>query len=195
MAIKDYYLILGVSRDETPEGIRAAFRELAKRYHPDLAGAESTPEFQQIVEAYEVLSDPVRRSQHNRELAAAEAPVRSRPSAPLEDEFRRLAASLAGYRPPAWSSGAAAVRVVLNPAEALRGVEAPLRIRLAEPCPACRGTGRDWLLPCWECGGRGAVAAYRTVWIRTPPGVRSGEVIELAAGGLRLRLEVVVAPY
>jgi DnaJ-class molecular chaperone len=104
MAIKDYYLILGVSRDESPEGIRAAFRQLAKRYHPDRAGAESTAEFQQIVEAYEVLSDPARRAQHNRHLAAEEAGERARAGEALsrserEREFRRFAARLAGYGP------------------------------------------------------------------------------------------------
>lgn len=196
MAVKDYYLILGVSRDESAEGIRSAFRELAKRYHPDLAGAESTPEFQEIVEAYEVLSDPARRRRYNSELAAAEAAAQ-RPSAPLEEEFRRLAASLAGYPQAAgYRRAMADARVILSPEEALRGVEAPVRIRFTQACPACRGTGREWWLPCFGCGGRGTVDAYKTVWIRIPPGVRSGTVIELAsAGPLRLRLEVVVTPY
>ncbi len=198
MAIKDYYLILGVSRDESPEGIRTAFRELAKRYHPDLAGAESTPEFQEIVEAYEVLSDPGRRKRYNRELAAAEAPPAAPPNVPLEEAFRRLAASLAGYPESAGRSRVEAdVRLILSPAEARRGVEAPVRVRIAGRCPACRGSGREWLLPCFECGGSGAAAVDRTVWIRIPPGVRSGEIIELVAPGgpLRLRLQVVVAPY
>lgn len=197
MAVKDYYLILGVSRDESTEGIRSAFRELAKRYHPDLAGEESTPEFCEIREAYEVLSDPVRRKRYNNELAAAEAPARPRASMSLEEEFRRLAASLAGCPQPAgYRRAVADARVILSPEEALRGVEAPIRIRFTQACPACGGSGREWLLPCFDCGGRGAVDAQSTVWVRIPPGVRSGTVIELAPGGaLRLRLRVVVAPY
>jgi curved DNA-binding protein CbpA len=58
MARKDYYLILGVSRRESPRDIQDAFRELAKRYHPDLAGPAGAPRFQDVREAYEVLSDP-----------------------------------------------------------------------------------------------------------------------------------------
>lgn len=51
MAIKNYYLILGVSRNETATGIHEAFRELAKRYHPDVAGPESTEQFRDLLEA------------------------------------------------------------------------------------------------------------------------------------------------
>lgn len=196
MAVKDYYLILGVARDESAEGIRSAFRELAKRYHPDLAGEESAPEFREIREAYEVLSDPERRKRYNSELAAAEAPAR-RPSASLEEEFRRLAASLAGYpQASGVPQACAGARLILSPEEARRGVQAPIQIRVTQACPACRGTGREWLLPCFGCGGHGTVEAYKTVWIRIPPGVRSGTVLDLAPGGpLRLRLQVVVAPY
>jgi DnaJ-class molecular chaperone len=55
MERKDYYLILGVSRGENLEGIHDAFRELAKKYHPDRAGPEATGKFQEIQEAYDVL--------------------------------------------------------------------------------------------------------------------------------------------
>ncbi|HJU61775.1 MAG TPA: DnaJ domain-containing protein, partial [Candidatus Binatia bacterium] len=61
MVRKDYYLILGVSRRESPRGIQDAFRELAKKYHPDLAGPGGAPRFQDIREAYEILSDPEKR--------------------------------------------------------------------------------------------------------------------------------------
>ncbi|MBI3303367.1 MAG: DnaJ domain-containing protein, partial [Deltaproteobacteria bacterium] len=49
MLKKDYYLILGVSRTESPRGIRAAFRELAKRYHPERIGPQGTRFFQEIL--------------------------------------------------------------------------------------------------------------------------------------------------
>jgi len=42
MATKDYYLILGVSRRENLRSVQEAFRELAKRYHPDRAGPQGT---------------------------------------------------------------------------------------------------------------------------------------------------------
>ena len=61
MLKRDYYLILGVSREETLPAIRKAFRRLVKRYHPDMVGPQWTARYQDIVEAYEVLSDPERR--------------------------------------------------------------------------------------------------------------------------------------
>ena len=73
MATKDYYLTLGVARTASSSDVRAAFRKLAKRYHPDHKGSEGTEAFQNnIVEAYEVLSDLQRRNVYNYELFQAE---------------------------------------------------------------------------------------------------------------------------
>ena len=67
MARKDYYLLLGISRGESPNGIRKAFRDLARRHHPDHAGPAGTPMFRDVVEAYRVLSDPQRRREYDAE--------------------------------------------------------------------------------------------------------------------------------
>jgi curved DNA-binding protein CbpA len=72
MAGKDYYLILGVARTESPAGIRARYRDLVRALHPDVPGAQSTGVFREVTEAYAVLADPVARRHHNRELAARE---------------------------------------------------------------------------------------------------------------------------
>ena len=68
---KDYYAILGVSRDASDDEIKKAFRKLARQYHPDVAknkkGAEA--KFKEINEAHEVLSDPEKRRKYN-ELGA-----------------------------------------------------------------------------------------------------------------------------
>ena len=72
MAQKDYYIILGVSPSATTRSIQRAFRTLAKQYHPDRVGPEGTSAFQDIVEAYEVLSDPERREVYDRRLRPIE---------------------------------------------------------------------------------------------------------------------------
>jgi hypothetical protein len=79
MAQKDYYLILGVPRTVTTRDLQKAFRELAKQYHPDRVGAQGTPTFQDMVEAYQVLSDPERRRLYHQALLAAEAAQQGRP--------------------------------------------------------------------------------------------------------------------
>ncbi len=68
---KDYYAALGVARDATPDTIKAAFRKLARKYHPDVAKEKQTAEakFKEINEAYEVLGDPEKRRKYD-ELGA-----------------------------------------------------------------------------------------------------------------------------
>jgi curved DNA-binding protein CbpA len=62
--MEDYYQILGVPEDADEETIKKAFRELAKKYHPDRGG---DPErFKKIVEAYRVLSDKKLRAEYDR---------------------------------------------------------------------------------------------------------------------------------
>jgi len=65
---KDYYAILGVARDASPDDIRKAFRTLARKYHPDIAGDKAAAEekFKEINEAQEVLSDPEKRQKYDR---------------------------------------------------------------------------------------------------------------------------------
>ena len=68
MGAKDYYEILGVTRAESLGGIRNAYRNLAKECHPDRAGLQGKEKFQEIQEAYEVLSDPGKRREHDANL-------------------------------------------------------------------------------------------------------------------------------
>lgn len=68
MLRKDYYAILGIPRTASENRIREAYRGLAKRYHPDLAGRAGASRFRDVREAYETLSDPRLRSRYNHEL-------------------------------------------------------------------------------------------------------------------------------
>lgn len=64
---RNYYSILGVGKDSTPEEIKKAFRKLARQYHPDLnpGNKQAEERFKDINEAYEVLSDASKRAQYD----------------------------------------------------------------------------------------------------------------------------------
>ncbi len=76
MAKKDYYEILGISRNAAEEDIKKTYRELAKKYHPDLHPGNKAMEarFKEINEAYEILKDPKKREQYDRFGSAAFEP-------------------------------------------------------------------------------------------------------------------------
>ncbi|MGE0822205.1 MAG: DnaJ domain-containing protein [Candidatus Binatia bacterium] len=213
MAVKDYYFILGVSRTESTSGIRDAFRELAKRYHPDRFGPQGTSVFQDIVEAYQVLSDTERRRVYNQGLRHAEgqaepslAPIVTRyepEPEPLVPEpmsilrgfrttrpsfdplFRRFRRNFTGLGvPKAERVESLTLELHLSPEEAFRGGIAPLRVPVFYPCPVCHGSGRDWLFPCTYCEEQGMIEEEETVRLTIPPMVRDGAVMEVSLRGL-----------
>ena len=70
--LRDYYTVLGVKPTATHEEIRRAYRELARKYHPDVAGDNTLRLFQEITEAHTVLGNPVKRKEYDELLAAQE---------------------------------------------------------------------------------------------------------------------------
>ena len=68
MKFIDYYKVLGINRDATQEEIKKAYRKLARKYHPDVNpnNKDAKVKFQEINEAYEVLSDPEKRKKYDK---------------------------------------------------------------------------------------------------------------------------------
>lgn len=67
MAKRDYYEVLGISKTATDDEIKKAYRQLAKKYHPDTSTEENAQEkFKEVQEAYEVLKDPQKRANYDR---------------------------------------------------------------------------------------------------------------------------------
>ena len=64
---RDYYEVLGVSRDASQEEIKKAYRTLAKKYHPDVStDPNATEKFAEIQVAYDCLSDPDKKANYDR---------------------------------------------------------------------------------------------------------------------------------
>src|SRR5688500_3992912 len=69
--IPDPYATLGVGREATASQLRAAYRRLAKRYHPDVhASAQASEDMKRVNRAWEILSSPSRRAQYDASVAA-----------------------------------------------------------------------------------------------------------------------------
>ena len=213
MVKRDYYIILGVPRTESPAGIHDAFRRLAKLHHPDSAGPESTQIFQEIAQAYATLSDAERRRVYDQTLRRQEAggPHQARydlydlnlerpePLIPEPKSVRdfqtsrpsfdalldRIRRNFTGVDAPKGERVAALdAEVVLTPDEAASGVIAPISVPVFQPCSLCGGSGRDWLFPCIACAGEGTIERETIVPVEIPPIAPDGAIVELPLRGL-----------
>ncbi|HJU47569.1 MAG TPA: J domain-containing protein [Gaiellaceae bacterium] len=164
---RDYYEILGLARTATDTEIKRSFRRLARELHPDVSAApDAERRFREAVEAYEVLSDPDRRSTYDR---FGHAGLRSGGFAPtdfgdLGDIFAAFfgdglfGAAGRSSRPARGPDITAVVQISL--AEAFSGTSARVPVRVAQTCDRCRGDGAEpGTSPevCGVCGGAGHV--------------------------------------
>jgi DnaJ-class molecular chaperone len=221
MERKTYYMILGVSSTESDRGIRAAYRDLAKRLHPDVAGEQSTRSFQEVSEAYRVLSDPQLRREYNDKLNRTEdgggiVTVRRAPPEPLVRPPVTILGNRDGIRPSFEAMRDRFLRnftgmgvpkserleglsfeVLLTPEEASRGCVVPVGVPVISRCPQCGGSGRDWVSPCTYCQQQGMIETEERLQVRIPPMAPSGSIYEIPLRGLGvhnfyLRLHVFV---
>jgi DnaJ-class molecular chaperone len=197
---KNYYVILGISRSESPRGVRSAFRDLVRRHHPDRAGPVGAPRFRDVVEAYRVLSDPDKRREYDAKLRTEASvlvrrPAPGRPGKAFEpidlfrtpDSIRHAADALHDrfarnfmewHTPKGEHLEPLLCDVALTPAEARRGGVLPLRIPVLDPCTTCRGTGHIAGFPCLVCDANGRTASEVVLELEVPPGIPPGTIVE-----------------
>ncbi len=208
---QDYYEILGVDRNATEKEIKAAYRKLARKWHPDLHTGkdkeQAEEKFKQINEAYEVLSDPEKREKYDRLGARWQDGQDFSPPPDMEgfhfytttgnsvsgfseffetlfgggDLFGRTARNYRRSRPVRGQDVETELEVTLE--EIYRGGERTLQLSGREICPACGGTGNIQNSFCSRCGGLGELSTGRSLAVKIPPGVRDGSRIRLKGQG------------
>lgn len=165
-AVKDYYQILGVSKDASQDEIKKAFRKLARKYHPDLNPGDKTAEekFKEINEAYAVLGDPEKRAEYDRAGTAYEFPGFEgfkwhgfEEAFDFGDIFGDIFGT--GFRAAEhYARGEDILMgVELSLEEAFAGVTRPISITRTIICDACNGTGAETSQPCPTCRGTGKI--------------------------------------
>lgn len=195
MEKRDYYEILGVSKNATDDEIKSAFRKLAKKYHPDINKDPDAPaKFKEAQEAYAVLSDKDKRSQYDQFGHAAFDNMQGGFNAGgfdfsdfdinLDDILGNVFGGGFGYsrgRGKRKTRGSDLLREIrLSFEEAVFGCEKDLKLDVTEKCPECDGEGGFDKETCSNCHGTGTVTSeqrtlFGTFMTKTTCSVCNGE--------------------
>jgi molecular chaperone DnaJ len=210
MAGKDYYQILGVSRNASEKEIKQAYRRLARKHHPDLNPGDKAAEakFKEINAAYEVLSNAEKRKKYDQfgdqweyaeQFAKAGGQERVRwdfgkggttfeygELSGFGDIFSSLfgdsgIGSRMAREPRRGQDIESPVEVTLE--EAYHGSTRVIQLQTEEPCTACGGTGRVGNRACTICKGAGVKVTPKRLEVKIPAGVRDGSRIRIAGEG------------
>lgn len=198
---KDFYKVLGVSKDADAATIKKAYRKLAKDLHPDKNPDDQKVEerFKEVSEAYEVLSDAKRRAEYDemRTYMASGGARGGRGGAQggFADmfgqggaEFGDLGDLLGGLfgrgraRGPRRGSDIETA-LTITFAESIRGTTKSLRLAIDSECNSCQGAGLVGQSPCASCQGSGRIRTPQNIQARIPAGVKNGAKIRLAGRG------------
>ncbi len=240
MAKEDYYQVLGLDRNASDAEIKKSYRRQAMKYHPDRNKddpQQAEKKFKQIKEAYEVLSDPKKRSAYDQfGHAGVDVGMGGRPGGGFSggfgaenfsDVFSEVFGDIFGGAGGRQRGGAARgsdlrYNLELNLEEAVSGTEAKLKVpvevtckdcggsgakkgstpvtctmchghgqvrmqqgffSVQQTCPSCGGSGQQIKDPCRTCHGHGRVKDTKTLSVKVPAGVDTGDRIRLAGEG------------
>ena len=171
---RDYYEVLGIQKGASDAEIKKAYRQVAKKYHPDMnpGDKEAEAKFKEATEAYEVLSDSDKRARYDQFGHAAFDPNSGAGGGfggfdgfDMGDMFGDIFGDMFGGRSSRKTNGPmkganikSGIRVSFE--EAVFGTEKELEIPLKDECKDCNGTGaQPGTAPeiCTKCGGKGQV--------------------------------------
>lgn len=164
---RDHYEVLGVSKDASLDNIRKAYRKLARKYHPDKTGGDTSAEekLKEINAAYGVLKKADKRKEYDEETAFRQQGFGGPGGGDFADIFSSMFGGASGPSRGAYSPARPGndlrARVTVTLKDVVSGTQKVLRIKRAEVCGDCKGSGAaDGAAPenCPVCRGSGHVA-------------------------------------
>lgn len=178
MAKKDYYEILGISKNASAEEIKKAFRHLARKYHPDVnqGNKEAEEKFKEVNGAFQILSNPEKRAQYDQfgtnAFSQEDMAGFRNFSFSFDDLFRDfgfgdifdiLGNRRRGYNEEYEEGADLRYDLEINLEDAFYGVKKVIEIPISETCKKCRGAGaeEEFLKECDNCGGTGELRNIR----------------------------------
>lgn len=227
MAQRDYYEVLGVSRNVTGVDLKKSYRRLAMKYHPDRNpdDADAQEQFKEAKEAYEVLKDPKKRTAYD-QFGHAGVAQHAGPggfSGDVGDIFGDVFGDIFGGGRGRRRRRGTDLRYTMDLGleDAIAGITREVRIptlgscnncngsgsadgkrvncgtcggvgqvrmqqgifSVQQTCPACQGNGQRIANPCHSCKGQGRVQETKTLSVKIPAGVDSGDRIRLSGEG------------
>ena len=206
---KDYYKILGVAEFDNADDIKKAYRKLARKLHPDVAGNsdEALARFKEINEAYEILSNQVKKAEYDRARKFynyAHENFQSQQNYKSEQNTTNPQSEHKGfsfnwedflgkkYRENAFKEKKAKAPVKgkdiytdldISVFEATCGATKTINMLHNQVCPQCKGKKFVNGSKCDECGGKGEFSSHKKFTVKIPAGIKNGSKIRLAGEG------------
>ncbi len=204
---KDYYAILGVGKKADSKEIKAAYRKLARKYHPDLNpnNPEAEQKFKEVSEAYDVLSDDEKRKKYDQfgENWDQVGGFSGESSGTYFEDIGeggfgsifeqmfggmggRMGSVFNGMRQVPAQNLEQVVELGLDEIDS--GAKRTLTYSTSDACIKCHGSGQVQLTQqrigvCPNCGGSGIVSRSRRVEVSIPAGVAEGKRLRVVGGG------------
>jgi molecular chaperone DnaJ len=175
---RDYYEVLGVERSATLEEVKRAYRQMARKHHPDVNPDDKAAEekFKEIAEAYEILSDEQKRAAYDRYGHSANGNGGGSGGegfggsgfGDIFDLFFGGAAGGGARRGGPQRGNDLRYNLEVSLEEAYTGIEKEIRFPRVETCETCRGTGgKPGTSPttCVQCAGQGQVRQTQSTFL------------------------------
>ena len=179
---KDYYKILGVAEFDSAENIKTAYRKLARKWHPDVAGnsADAILKFKEINEAYQILSDNVKKSEYDkaRRFYSYAKGEKSEEKSSFSFNWKKTKETL---NPKRGEDVYTDVEITIL--EAINGCNKTINMLQTRVCPKCNGKKFINGSICKHCLGKGEFTNYKKFTVKIPAGVKDKSKIRLAGEG------------